>query len=166
LKRDELTREVPVIMLTAKTAEDNIIQGLDVGADDYLTKPFAPRELIARIKALLRRLGTGDAGDMMRVENLVLDTLGKRVFIGDTQLEMGPTEFNLLQFFISHPERAYTRGRKRLRGGADRRCSYQATAQNAPVNGWGLQQLNPDGTGHWLSIFFPGFHLACPLLQL
>jgi two-component system phosphate regulon response regulator PhoB len=110
LKRDELTREVPVIMLTAKTAEDNIIQGLDVGADDYLTKPFAPRELIARIKALLRRLGTGDAGDMMRVENLVLDTLGKRVFIGDTQLEMGPTEFNLLQFFISHPERAYTRG--------------------------------------------------------
>ena len=110
LKRDELTREVPVIMLTAKTAEDNIIQGLDVGADDYLTKPFAPRELIARIKALLRRLGTGDGGDMMRVENLVLDTLGKRVFIGDTQLEMGPTEFNLLQFFISHPERAYTRG--------------------------------------------------------
>ena len=110
LKRDELTREVPVIMLTAKTAEDNIIQGLDVGADDYLTKPFAPRELIARIKALLRRLGTGDAGDMMRVENLVMDTLGKRVFIGDTQLEMGPTEFNLLQFFISHPERAYTRG--------------------------------------------------------
>jgi two-component system phosphate regulon response regulator PhoB len=110
LKRDELTREVPVIMLTAKTAEDNIIQGLDVGADDYLTKPFAPRELIARIKALLRRLGTGDAGDMMRVENLVLDTLGKRVFIGDTQLQMGPTEFNLLQFFISHPERAYTRG--------------------------------------------------------
>ena len=110
LKRDELTREVPVIMLTAKTAEDNIIQGLDVGADDYLTKPFAPRELIARIKALLRRLGTGDAGDIMRVENLVLDTLGKRVFIGDTQLEMGPTEFNLLQFFISHPERAYTRG--------------------------------------------------------
>ena len=110
LKRDELTREVPVIMLTAKTAEDNIIQGLDVGADDYLTKPFAPRELIARIKALLRRLGTGDAEDIMRVENLVMDTLGKRVFIGDTQLEMGPTEFNLLQFFISHPERAYTRG--------------------------------------------------------
>ena len=110
LKRDELTREVPVIMLTAKTAEDNIIQGLDVGADDYLTKPFAPRELIARIKALLRRLGTGDGGDMIRVENLVLDTLGKRVFIGDTQLEIGPTEFNLLQFFISHPERAYTRG--------------------------------------------------------
>lgn len=110
LKRDELTREVPVIMLTAKTAEDNIIQGLDVGADDYLTKPFAPRELIARIKALLRRLGTGDGGDMIRVENLVLDTLGKRVFIGDTQLEIGPTEFNLLQFFIAHPERAYTRG--------------------------------------------------------
>lgn len=110
LKREELTRDMPVIMLTAKTAEDNVIQGLDVGADDYMTKPFAPRELIARIKALLRRSGGGGEGEKMQVAELLLDGESKRIFIADQPLEMGPTEFNLLQFFMSHPERAYTRG--------------------------------------------------------
>ena len=110
LKRDELTREVPVIMLTAKTAEDNVIQGLDVGADDYITKPFAPRELIARIRALLRRSGAGVEGERIQVADLVLDGESKRILIGDKAIVMGPTEFNLLQFFMSHPERAYTRG--------------------------------------------------------
>ncbi|MDX1735712.1 MAG: phosphate regulon transcriptional regulator PhoB [Halioglobus sp.] len=110
LKREELTRELPVIMLTAKTTEDNVIQGLDVGADDYITKPFAPRELIARIKALLRRVSGSGEGDRMQVGSLVLDSESRRVFVGDHLLEMGPTEFNLLQFFMSHPERAYTRG--------------------------------------------------------
>jgi two-component system phosphate regulon response regulator PhoB len=110
LKREQLTREMPVIMLTAKTAEDNIIQGLDVGADDYITKPFAPRELIARINALLRRSGGGIEGEKVQVSQLLLDGESKRVFIGDHLLQMGPTEFNLLQFFMTHPERAYTRG--------------------------------------------------------
>lgn len=110
LKREELTREMPVIMLTAKTAEDNVIQGLDVGADDYITKPFAPRELIARIKALLRRTGGGVEGEKIHFADLLLDGKSKRIFIADQPLEMGPTEFNLLQFFMSHPERAYTRG--------------------------------------------------------
>lgn len=110
LKRDELTRELPVIMLTAKTAEDNVIQGLDVGADDYITKPFAPRELIARIKALLRRSSGASEGDRIQVADLVLDGESRRIFIADQPLEMGPTEFNLLRFFMSHPERAYTRG--------------------------------------------------------
>ena len=110
LKREELTRDMPVIMLTAKTAEDNVIQGLDVGADDYMTKPFAPRELIARIKALLRRSGGGAESEKMQVSELLLDGESKRIFIADQALEMGPTEFNLLQFFMSHPERAYTRG--------------------------------------------------------
>tara|TARA_R110002124_G_scaffold68058_6_gene184518 strand:- start:250 stop:903 length:654 start_codon:yes stop_codon:yes gene_type:complete len=110
LKREELTREMPVIMLTAKTAEDNVIQGLDVGADDYITKPFAPRELIARIKALLRRAGGGTESEKIQVAELLLDGESKRTFIADQPLEMGPTEFNLLQFFMSHPERAYTRG--------------------------------------------------------
>ncbi len=109
LKRDEATREIPVIMLTAKTAEDNVIQGLDVGADDYITKPFAPRELIARIKALLRRAGGAEANDRMQVSELVLDSKSRRVFLADDPLDMGPTEFNLLQFFMAHPERAYTR---------------------------------------------------------
>ncbi|GAB5449690.1 MAG: phosphate regulon transcriptional regulator PhoB [Halioglobus sp.] len=110
LKRDDLTREVPVIMLTAKTNEDNIIQGLDVGADDYLTKPFAPRELIARIKALLRRAQGVSEVERIAVADLVLDADSRRVYVADSPVDMGPTEFNLLQFFMSHPERAYTRG--------------------------------------------------------
>lgn len=110
LKRDDTFREVPVIMLTAKTAEDNVIQGLDVGADDYITKPFAPRELIARIKALLRRTVGGEENARMEVNGLVLDGESRRVFVGEDAIDMGPTEFKLLQFFMSHPERAYTRG--------------------------------------------------------
>ncbi len=109
LKRSDATREVPVIMLTAKTAEDNLIQGLEVGADDYITKPFAPRELIARIKALLRRTPGGQVTEKLQVGDLLLDAESRRVFVGETPVDMGPTEFNLLQFFMSHPERAYTR---------------------------------------------------------
>ncbi|MCB1731385.1 MAG: phosphate regulon transcriptional regulator PhoB [Halieaceae bacterium] len=109
IKRSDTTRELPVIMLTAKTTEDNVIQGLDVGADDYITKPFAPRELIARVRALLRRSGGGHGAERMQVSDLVLDGESKRVLIGDNTVEMGPTEFRLLQFFMSHPERAYTR---------------------------------------------------------
>ncbi len=110
LKREESTKEMPVIMLTAKTAEDNVIQGLDVGADDYITKPFAPRELIARIRALLRRSTPGQEQGRLEVNGLVLDGESRRIFIADNPVDMGPTEFNLLQFFMSHPERAYTRG--------------------------------------------------------
>ncbi|MBP6682214.1 MAG: phosphate regulon transcriptional regulator PhoB [Halioglobus sp.] len=110
LKRGDTTRDLPVIMLTARTAEENVVQGLDIGADDYITKPFAPRELIARIRALIRRAGGGPANERMQVGELVLDGEGKRVLVGEESVEMGPTEFRLLQFFMSHPERAYTRG--------------------------------------------------------
>lgn len=109
LKREDMFREIPVIMLTAKTAEDNVVQGLDVGADDYITKPFAPREMIARVRALLRRSGGGEEGGKWEVNGLVLDSESRRIFIGEDAVDMGPTEFNLLQFFMSHPERAYTR---------------------------------------------------------
>lgn len=109
-KRNESTREIPVIMLTAKTTEDNLVQGLDVGADDYITKPFAPRELIARLKALLRRSANSVAEAHIKVDSLVLDGESRRIFIEDRPVDMGPTEFNLLHFFMSHPERAYTRG--------------------------------------------------------
>jgi two-component system phosphate regulon response regulator PhoB len=109
LKREDLTREMPVIMLTAKTAEDNVIQGLDVGADDYMTKPFAPRELIARIKALLRRYNGAVEGEKIQVGELILDGESKRISIANQFLDIGPTEFKLLQFFMSHPERAYSR---------------------------------------------------------
>lgn len=110
LKREELTRDLPVIMLTAKTTEDNVIQGLDVGADDYITKPFAPRELVARIRALLRRSSGTVEGEKIQVGELLLDGQSRRISIAEQPLDMGPTEFNLLQFFMSHPERAFTRG--------------------------------------------------------
>ena len=111
LKKHELTQSLPVIMLTAKTAEDNIIQGLDVGADDYIAKPFAPRQLIARIKALLRRSSQNSGENkVMQVEELLLNGESCRASIADHPLDMGPTEFRLLQFFMANPERAYTRG--------------------------------------------------------
>ncbi len=109
LKRDALTEEVPVIMLTAKTEEDNKVQGLEVGADDYITKPFAPREMLSRIKAVLRRSGGGESDKPIEVEGLKLDPTSHRVYIGPQPVEMGPTEFRLLKFFMTHQERAYSR---------------------------------------------------------
>jgi two-component system phosphate regulon response regulator PhoB len=110
LKRSDTSADIPVIMLTAKTTEDNVIQGLEVGADDYITKPFAPRELIARIRALLRRSGDSALDVVLEVEELILDGESKRAFLAGESLDVGPTEFRLLQFFMSHPERAYSRG--------------------------------------------------------
>lgn len=109
LKRDGIAGEVPVIMLTAKTDQDNVIQGLDVGADDYITKPFAPREVVARIKALLRRTRGSSDSQQFQVQGLTLDSDSRRVYVDGEPLSIGPTEFNLLQFFMTHPERAYTR---------------------------------------------------------
>lgn len=110
LRRDDLTATMPVIMVTAKTEEDNKIQGLDVGADDYISKPFAPRELISRIKAVLRRTGAGDVEPAIEVDGLQLDPASHRVFIDKKAVDMGPTEFRLLKFFLTHQERAYSRG--------------------------------------------------------
>lgn len=109
-KREDLTKEIPIIMLTAKGEEDNKIQGLDVGADDYITKPFAPRELIARIKAVMRRSGQLDDESAIEVHELRLDPSSHRVFIQQQPVDMGPTEFKLLKFFMTHQERAYSRG--------------------------------------------------------
>ncbi len=110
LKRDELTGDIPIIMLTAKGEEDNKIQGLEVGADDYITKPFSPRELVARLKAVLRRAGPTDGEAPIEVGGLLLDPISHRVTIDGRPAEMGPTEYRLLQFFMTHQERAYTRG--------------------------------------------------------
>ena len=109
LKRDEHTRDLPVIMLTAKTSQDNVVKGLDVGADDYITKPFAPRELVARIKSLLRRSAVGENAQRLQMAELVIDQESHRIFLGDEVVEVGPTEYKLLRFFLSHPERAYSR---------------------------------------------------------
>lgn len=110
LKRDEISADIPIIMLTAKGEEDNKIQGLEVGADDYITKPFSPRELVARLKAVLRRAGAGDNDAPIEVGGLLLDPVGHRVTIDGKPAEIGPTEYRLLHFFMTHQERAYTRG--------------------------------------------------------
>jgi len=110
LKRDEMTANTPIIMLTAKDAEDNKIQGLEVGADDYITKPFSPRELVARLKAVLRRAAPSDNETPIEIGGLLLDPISHRVTIDGTPADMGPTEYRLLQFFMTHQERAYTRG--------------------------------------------------------
>ena len=109
LKRNEVTANIPIIMLTAKGEEDNKIQGLEVGADDYITKPFSPRELVARLKAVLRRTDPLMPSQPIQVQGLCLDPGSHRVTINDKDVEMGPTEFRLLQFFLTHQERAYTR---------------------------------------------------------
>ena len=108
LKKDELTQDIPVIMLTARVEEDDKIQGLDSGADDYITKPFSTRELIARIKAVLRRAGV-PIDSVLQTEQLTLDSASHRVSIAGQSLQLGPTEFRLLEFFMSHPERVYSR---------------------------------------------------------
>jgi len=110
LKRDEATRGVPIIMLTARGEEDDKIRGLETGADDYITKPFSPRELIARIKAVLRRVAPDNQGESITIEGLCLDPVGHRVTANDEALEMGPTEFKLLHFFMTHADRVYSRG--------------------------------------------------------
>mgnify|MGYP000176504522 CR=1 FL=1 len=109
LKRDELTASLPIIMLTAKTSEDNKVQGLDVGVDDYVTKPFSPRELVARIKAVLRRTSGTQIDKVIRVFDLQLDPSSHRVTIEDQPVDIGPTEFKLLRFFMSHQEKVFTR---------------------------------------------------------
>lgn len=110
LKRDQLTRDIPIIMLTAKVDEDNKVHGLEVGADDYVTKPFSPRELVARLKAVLRRSSQDDGEVPLEAGAIVLDPLGQRLTIGGRPAEIGPTEFRLLRFFLTHQDRAYTRG--------------------------------------------------------
>jgi len=109
LKRDAQLLEIPVIMLTAKGEEENMVQGLQVGADDYITKPFSPRELVARVNAVLRRSTYGNREKPLVFGPLKLDPVSHRVFIGDRPIDIGPTEYKLLQFFMTHPERAYTR---------------------------------------------------------
>jgi two-component system, OmpR family, phosphate regulon response regulator PhoB len=111
LRRDKLTQGVPVIMLTARTQEEDKVRGLDTGADDYITKPFSTRELVARIKALLRRTAPQATDEPVEVRGLALDPVTHRVQAGDIKLDLGPMEFRLLHFFMTHPERVHSRER-------------------------------------------------------
>jgi two-component system phosphate regulon response regulator PhoB len=109
LRRDELTAELPVILLTARTEENDRIRGLEVGADDYITKPFSPRELIARINAVLRRTRADSDEAPIIFEGLSLNPVEHRVEVAGHAVELAPTEFRLLSFFMHHPDRVYSR---------------------------------------------------------
>jgi two-component system, OmpR family, phosphate regulon response regulator PhoB len=109
LRSNALTKSIPIIMLTARSDELDKVKGLEVGADDYITKPFSPRELNARIKAVLRRKAPELTEDLLEINGLKLDPISHRVSGNNKPLEMGPTEFRLLHFFMSNPERVYSR---------------------------------------------------------
>ena len=110
LRREKTTAHVPIIMLTAREAEDDRIRGLETGADDYITKPFSPRELIARVAAVLRRVRPALAGEAIEVGELKLDPVAHRVERRGEMIRLGPTEYRLLKFFMEHPRRVFSRG--------------------------------------------------------
>lgn len=109
LRKDDRTRDLPILMLTARAAEDDKIRGLDVGADDYVTKPFSPKELVARIKALLRRAAPEVSEEPLEVAGLRLEPTSHRVIGHGNELKVGPTEFRLLRFLMARPDRVLTR---------------------------------------------------------
>ena len=107
-RRKEAMQEIPVIMLTARVEERDKVDGLDSGADDYITKPFSVKELSARIRAVLRR-GTGVVDKQVSMGPIMLDLNAHRAYVNSQSINMGPTEFRLLEFFMTHPDRVYTR---------------------------------------------------------
>ena len=109
LRADARTRDLPILMLTARAMEQDKISGLEAGADDYLTKPFSPKELAARIKAVLRRRAPQLSDDAVEMEGLRLDPATRRVTAGERRLALSPSEFRLLHFLMTHPGRIYTR---------------------------------------------------------
>ncbi|WP_158970812.1 phosphate regulon transcriptional regulator PhoB [Paraglaciecola sp. L3A3] len=109
LKQHEYARDIPIIMLTAKGEEEDKIRGLESGADDYVTKPFSPKELVARVKAVIRRVTPTSSEDAIEFKGLRLDPVSHRVTSNEAPIEMGPTEFKLLHFFMTHAERVYSR---------------------------------------------------------
>ena len=109
LKKEPIYRDIPIIVLTARGEEEDKVRGLEIGADDYMTKPFSPRELVARIRAVLRRSGKIQGQAQITVGDLMLDTEQHRLSVGDKQLEVSPTEFRLMHFFMTHPDKVYSR---------------------------------------------------------
>ena len=109
LRKDKATAHVPILMLTARGAEEDKVRGLDIGADDYMTKPFNPRELLARVNAILRRIRPALAGEVLVVGDLTLDAAAHKVTRQGKVLALGPTEFRLLRHFMEHPGRVFSR---------------------------------------------------------
>jgi two-component system phosphate regulon response regulator PhoB len=109
LKSQATTRDIPIIMLTARAEEDDKVRGLNLGCDDYIAKPFSMPELLARIQAVLRRTQPGGLDERIHIAGLEMDTASQRVMVKGEAVHLGPTEYRLLHFFMSHPERVYTR---------------------------------------------------------
>jgi two-component system phosphate regulon response regulator PhoB len=109
LRTDQRTKDIPIIMLTARAQEQDAVAALEGGADDYVTKPFSPRELLARIKAVMRRRAPQLTDDVVEIVGLKLDPVAHRVSAGDANVDLGPTEFRILHFFMTHTERVYSR---------------------------------------------------------
>ena len=109
LRKESLTKDIPIIMLTAKISEDDKVTGLNAGADDYIIKPFSPRELVARINAVLRRVDPGGAEGKIKSGLIIMDTLSRQVFLDQKPAHIGPTEYRLLEFFMTHENRAFSR---------------------------------------------------------
>jgi two-component system phosphate regulon response regulator PhoB len=109
LKKEALYQEIPIILLTARGEEEDKVRGLEIGADDYMTKPFSPKELVARIRAVLRRSGKTQGQPQIILGDLILDTEQHRLSINDKPVEVSPTEFRLMHFFMTHPNKVYSR---------------------------------------------------------
>ena len=109
LTKEPIYRDIPIILLTARGEEEDKVRGLEIGADDYITKPFSPKELVARIRAVLRRSGKIQGQAQITMGDLILDTEQHRLSIGDKQLEVSPTEFRLMHFFMTHPNKVFSR---------------------------------------------------------
>jgi two-component system phosphate regulon response regulator PhoB len=109
LRKDSYSKDIPIIMLTARVTEDDTVTGLEAGSDDYIIKPFSPRELIARILAVLRRSSPVDESGKLIMGCLTLDTIARRLLHNRVEIHIGPTEYRLLEFFMSHPGRSYSR---------------------------------------------------------
>lgn len=109
LRKEDLTRDVPIIMLTARGEETDRVSGLDAGVDDYVVKPFSTRELVARIRAVMRRTHGEDGEGILELGGLKIDSAAHRVYANDVPLAIGPTEYRLLHFFMTHSERVYSR---------------------------------------------------------
>lgn len=110
LRRNSQTAEIPVIMLTAKVSEDDKVAGLNAGTDDYIIKPFSPRELVARIQAVLRRASPGDVDGKIKIGQITINSVSRQVYFNEEPVHFGPTEYRLLEFFMTHNGRSFSRG--------------------------------------------------------
>lgn len=148
LRKDSYSADIPIIMLTARVTEDDKVAGLEAGTDDFVIKPFSPRELIARIRAVLRRSSPGDQSGKLITGELTLDTIARRLLHEGVEILMGPTEYRLLEFFMSHAGRSYSRAQL-----LDHVWGTNAYLEERTVDVhiWRLREvLESTGTSHYL----------------